>query len=76
MAAFAISDEAQQVMENYRLTLIDTAGHVTDVYDVECDSDETAYYVAEKVRDDRAIDIWQGDRWIAWLDPKYRVAHN
>ena len=56
-------------MSLYRLCVIDNAGHVVDRYEPECGSDEEAYHTAEKlVGGARAIDIWQGERWIAWLD--------
>jgi len=56
-------------MSLYRLCVIDGAGHVVDLYEPECGSDEEAYHTAEKlIAGSHAIDIWQGDRWIAWLD--------
>jgi len=57
-------------MSIYRLSVIDDAGHVVDVFEPECGSDEEAFCKAEALVDDRAIDIWEGDRWIAWLDGK------
>ena len=57
-------------MSRYRLSVIDRAGHVVDVYEPECISDEDAYRRAEELVDGNAVDIWQGDRWIAWLDGK------
>jgi len=57
-------------MSKYRLSVIDDAGYVIDVYEPECTSDEDAYRRAEELRSSNAIDIWQGDRWIAWLDGK------
>ena len=56
-------------MSVYRLCVIDSAGHVVDRYEPECDSDEAAYHTAEKLLSRAsAIDVWQNDRWIAWLD--------
>lgn len=52
----------------YRLNVIDAAGHVTDVYEPDCISDEEAYAKADALVGKAAIDIWQGDRWIAWVD--------
>jgi hypothetical protein len=57
-------------MPLYRLSLIDQAGHVIDVYEPECVSDEDAYCRAEMLAGRASIDIWQADRWIAWLDGK------
>ena len=56
-------------MSYYRLNVFDDAGHVIDVYEPECTSDEEAFHTAERlISGNRAIDIWQGTRWIAWLD--------
>jgi len=56
-------------MSLYRLCVFDDAGHVIDVYEPECGSDEEAFHTAERLAgSSRAIDIWQGNRWIAWLD--------
>jgi hypothetical protein len=55
-------------MSVYRLCVIDDAGHVVDLYEPECASDEEAYHTAEKLVGKHAIDIWEGERWIAWLD--------
>ena len=55
-------------MSLYRLNVIGETGHVVDVYEPECGSDEEAYHTAEMLVNGRAIDIWQGKRWIAWLD--------
>lgn len=57
-------------MSTYRLKVIDEAGHVVDVYEPECISDEDAFRRAEELVDRHAIDIWEGDRWIAYLDGK------
>ncbi len=57
-------------MRKYRLNVIDDAGHVIDVYEPECVSDEEAFHKADALVNGRAIDVWQGDRWIAWLDGK------
>jgi hypothetical protein len=57
-------------MSTYRLNVIDEAGHVVDVYEPECVSDEDAFRRAEELVDRHAIDIWEGDRWIAYLDGK------
>ena len=56
-------------MSLYRLCVIGNAGHVVDLYEPECDSDEAAYHTAEKLLSTAsAIDVWQDNRWIAWLD--------
>lgn len=57
-------------MSKYRLSVIGDAGHVIDVYEPECASDEEAFHKADALRDDHVIDIWQGERWIALLDGK------
>ena len=57
-------------MSTYRLSVIGDAGHVIDVYEPECVSDEEAFHKANELRDNHAIDIWQGERWIALLDGK------
>ena len=54
----------------YRLHLIDASGRVVDLYEVECGSDEEAYHTATTVAGAASVDIWQDDRWIAWLDGK------
>jgi len=54
-------------MRNYRLCVID-AGYVVDVYEPACESDEEAFSKAAALVGNAAIDIWQGDRWIAFLD--------
>jgi hypothetical protein len=56
-------------MSKYRISVIDKAGHVVDVYEPVCVSDEEAYHKGELLAQGHAIDIWQGDRWVAWLDP-------
>jgi hypothetical protein len=60
--------EREHAMKRYRLSVIDKAGHVIDVYEPDCESDEEAYHKAELLVGPNAIDVWQGDRWIAWLD--------
>ncbi len=57
-------------MSKYRLSVIDEAGHVIDVYEPECVSDEEAFHKADELVNGHAIDIWQGERWIALLDGK------
>ena len=52
----------------YRLHVIDASGRVVDLYEPECVSDEDAYHRASKIVGTAAVDIWQGDRWIGWLD--------
>jgi hypothetical protein len=54
----------------YRLHVIDTSGSVVDLYEPECRSDEEAFHKATSLVGDASIDIWQGDRWIAWIDGK------
>jgi hypothetical protein len=54
---------------SYRLYVIDS-GRVTDLYEVDCGSDEEAYHKASGVVGTASVDIWQGDRWIALLDGK------
>jgi hypothetical protein len=60
----------------YRLYIIDASGRVVDLYEPECVSDEEAYHKATVVVGNASVDVWQGDRWIAWLDGKdsYRLA--
>ena len=55
---------------SYNLYVIDGSGRVVDQYEVDCGSDEEAYHKASAVVGTASIDIWQGDRWIAWLDGK------
>ena len=57
-------------MTPYRLCVIDGSGRVVDRYEVDCGSDEEAYHKACAVLGFASIDIWQDDRWIAWLDGK------
>ncbi len=62
-------------MSKYRLSVIDNAGHVVDVYEPDCVSDEEAFHKADELVAGNAIDIWaidktDGERWIAWLDGK------
>jgi len=57
-------------MTKYHLSVIDQAGHVIDVYEPECESDEEAFHKAETLVDGHVIDIYQGERWIALLDGK------
>ncbi len=57
-------------MCKYRLSVLGDAGHVIDVYEPECVSDEEAFHKADELRQNHAIDIWQGERWIALLDSK------
>jgi hypothetical protein len=52
----------------YRLHVIDASGRVADLYEPECSSDEEAYHTATNLTGNRSVDIWQGNRWIAWLD--------
>jgi hypothetical protein len=62
--------ERSQANLPYRLYVIDSSGRVIDVYEPECVSDEQAYHKATTVLGEASIDIWQGDRWVAWLDGK------
>lgn len=59
---------SEAIMAIYRLSVLDGKGHVVDVYEPECSSDEEAYAKADLLVDCRAIDIWQGNRWIASID--------
>lgn len=54
----------------YRLCVIDNSGRVVDLYEPECVSDEEAFHKATILVGAASIDIWHGDRWIAWLDGK------
>lgn len=60
----------------YRLNVIDGSGRVIDIYEPHCVSDEEAYHKATTIVGGASVDIWQGDRWIAWLDGKdpHRIA--
>jgi hypothetical protein len=60
----------ESTMRPYSLYVIDGSGRVVDLYEVECGSDEEAYHKASTVVGSASIDIWQDDRWIAWLDGK------
>ena len=55
-------------MAVYRLSVLDGAGHVVDVYEPDCVSDEEAFHKADTLAGARAVDIWQGERWIALVD--------
>ena len=55
-------------MTTYRLNVIDRAGHVVDVYEPDCVSDEEAFHKADTLAQGRTVDVWQGERWIALLD--------
>jgi len=55
-------------MSKYRLSVIDEAGYVIDVYEPDCVSDEEAFHKADTLKGNHTVDIWQGDRWIATLD--------
>ena len=57
-------------MSKYRLSIIDDAGDVVDVYRPDCVSDEEAFHKADELVAGNAVDVWEGDRWIAWLDGK------
>ena len=54
----------------YRLCIIDSSGRVVDLYEPECVSDEEAFHKATTLVGTASVDIWDGDRWIAWLDGK------
>ncbi len=54
-------------MTLYRLSVLDGAGHVVDVYEPDCASDEEAFHKADVLAGPHAIDIWQGERWIATI---------
>jgi hypothetical protein len=56
-------------MSRYRISIVGKAGHVVDVYEPLCVSDEEASHKAELLAQGRPVDIWQGDRWVAWFDP-------
>jgi hypothetical protein len=60
----------------YRLYVIDDSGRVVDLYEPHCVSDEEAYHKATMVVGTASVDIWQGERWVAWLDGKdpHRIA--
>ena len=63
-------------MTTYRLCVIDAAGYMVDVYEPDCACDEEAYHKATTLVGRASIDIWQGERWIAWVDGKdpHRIA--
>ena len=69
--AIVLSDAAAdgaRAMSIYRLCVTDTSGYVVDVYEPECACDEEAFHKAASLVGHASIDIWQGDRWIAWVD--------
>lgn len=55
-----------RVIEPHRFYVIDLSGHVIDLYEPECSSDEEATSLVGNA----SVDIWQGDRWIGWVDGK------
>jgi hypothetical protein len=55
-------------MGTYRLSVVDPAGSIEHIYEVNCDCDAAARYAAELMLEESPIDIWHGDRWVGSVD--------
>jgi hypothetical protein len=58
-------------LANYRIYEIDATNRVMDDYSVMCRSDTAALAMASNGAESRAaaVDVWEGDRHVARLDP-------
>ena len=54
-------------MLDYRLYLLDDAGHIRGVVELDCANDEEAIALAEAHGDGRPMELWRRDRWIRRL---------
>lgn len=51
-------------MPEYRASLIGEDGQVLRSVQLVCPDDETAREYAKQLVDGRAVELWQGDRWV------------
>jgi hypothetical protein len=57
-------------MGNYRLSVVKPGGRVLYVYEVNCDCDAAAYHAAASMLETNPIDVTQGERLVASIDPR------
>jgi hypothetical protein len=51
-------------MAPYRACFLDTDGHIISARTLRCADDESARQEAEKLRDGRVIEVWDGRRLV------------
>jgi predicted RNase H-like nuclease (RuvC/YqgF family) len=59
-----------EVAVEYRLYMLDSAGHFEAVIEMECETDEEAITAAEQRSDPRAAELWRRDVQVATLRRK------
>lgn len=66
--------EASMPSQHYRYYCLDGAGHLHDAEWFEADNDNHAIARIEAMHPDATCEVWQGDRLIAKLSPRRRLA--
>jgi hypothetical protein len=54
-------------MANYRAYFVNSDGHIVSVRAIACGDDAEAIREAEKLRDERDIELWDGTRMVTRL---------
>ncbi len=57
-------------MTHYRLYFLDHQDHIRHAVSLECDSDEDALATLQDHRDGRTLELWEGVRRVARLEPE------
>jgi hypothetical protein len=57
--------------QEFKAYMIGPDGHISRRIDLLCDSEDDARQRALQLVDGHAIELWQGDRRIAVLEPKH-----
>ena len=57
-------------MKHYRLYFLDQANHIRHAISLQCDSDADALAALEGHRDGRILELWEGVRKVARLEPE------
>jgi hypothetical protein len=54
----------EMMMQEYRVYLLDSEGHITSRIDLACEDEEVARQRAKQLVDGHAVELWQGARLI------------
>ena len=60
-------------MPNYRIVTVDIAGQLGRHRSFVCDSDSDAIIWAKQLVDDAPVELWNGARFVARLEPRSRI---
>ena len=58
-------------MRGYRAYIIGRNGHIMDRVDMHCENDEAAKERAKQLVEQHAVELWDGARRVAILEPPH-----